>query len=64
MSKSTSFVVISKNFKLKIQPLGLGFLTLPAYAQNDVLLLETQGHIRYLFAAFTRMLIYYAVRQD
>ena len=31
---------------------------------HDVLLLEPQGHIRYLSAAFTRMLIYDAVCQD
>ena len=32
------------NLKLKIQPLGLGFLNLPAHAQNGALLLEPQGH--------------------
>ena len=68
ISKSASFYVISKkstkNLKLKIQPLGLGFLNLPAYAQNDMLLLEPQGHIQYVFAVFTRMLFYYAVHQD
>ena len=68
ISKSTSFYVISKNstknLKLKIQPLGLGFLNLPAYAQNDVLLLKPQGNIHYLFAVFTRMLFYYAVHKD
>ena len=67
-SKSASFYVISKNstknLKLKIQPLGFSFLHLPAYARNDVLLLEPQGHIRYVFAVFTRMLFCYAVHQD
>ena len=50
ISKSASFYVISKscinNLKLKIQVLGLDFLNLLAYAQNCVLLLEPQGHIR------------------
>ena len=46
------------------QPLGLGFLNLPAYAQNGVLLLEPQGHIWYVFAVFTKMLFYYAVHQE
>ena len=50
--------------ELKIQPLGLGFLNLPPYAQNGVLLLEPQEHTRYVFAVFTRMLLYYAVHQD
>ena len=54
ISKSASFYVISKNsiknFKLKIQPLGLGFLNLPAYAQKDVLLLWPQGHTWYVFS--------------
>ena len=48
ISKSPSFYVISKNstknLRLKIQPLGLGFLNLPPYAQNGVLLLEPQEH--------------------
>ena len=68
ISKSTSFYVISKNsinnLKLKIQPLGLGFLNLPAYFQNGVLLLDPQGHTRYVFVVFTRMIFYYAVHQD
>ena len=68
ISKRASFYVISKNatknLELKIQPLELGFLNLPAYAQNDMLLLEPQGHIQYVFAVFTRMLFYYAVHQD
>ena len=42
ISKRASFYVISKNstknLELKIQPLELGFLNLPAYAQNDVAL--------------------------
>ena len=68
ISNSASFYVISKNsiknLKLKIQPLGLGFLNLLAYAQNSVFLMEPQGHIQYVFEVFTRMLFYYAVHQD
>ena len=62
ISKSTSFYLISKNstknLKLKIQPLGLGFLNLPAHAQNDALLLEPQGHIWYVFAVQNAILLY------
>ena len=68
ISKSASFYVISKNsiknLKLKIQPLGLGFLNLPAYAQKGVLLLWPKGHTWYVFAVFTRMLFYYVVHRD
>ena len=69
ISKSATFYVIlkisTKNLNLKIQSLGLGFLNLPAYTQNDMLLLEPQRHnIQYVFAVFTRMLFYYAVHLD